>query len=93
VLCRPYLDEELGLVRPRVLALLGGLAIQVFWGPAKLDEIVGTYREEQDGRLLLPLPHPSGASRWLNPPEHQALLAKALEQLNRWRVELRLDQR
>jgi uracil-DNA glycosylase len=90
-LCRPFLQEELALVRPRVLALLGGLAIQVFWGPARLDEIVGTYRE-QDGQLLLPLPHPSGASRWLNPPEHQALLTKALEHLARWRVELALDQ-
>lgn len=91
-LCRPYLNEELAIVRPRVLALVGGLAIQVFWGPAKLDEVVGTYRE-QDGRLLLPLPHPSGASRWLNAPEHQALLARALEHLARWRIELALDQR
>ena len=90
-LCRPYLDEELALVRPRVLALLGGMAIQVFWGAGKLDEIVGTYREQQ-GRLLLPLPHPSGASRWLNPPEHQALLTQALEHLARWRVEMNLDQ-
>ncbi len=90
-LCRPYLDEELALVRPRVLVLVGGLAVQVFWGPGKLEEIVGTYRE-QDGRLLLPLPHPSGASRWLNAPEHRALLAKALEHLAYWRVELRLDQ-
>ncbi len=90
-LCRPYLLEEIALVRPRVLALVGGLAIQTFWGPAKLEEIVGTYRE-QDGRLLLPLPHPSGASRWLNDPAHQALLARAIEHLARWRVELRLDQ-
>ncbi len=90
-LCRPYLDEELAIVRPRVLALVGGLAIQVFWGPAKLEDIVGTYRE-QNGRLLLPLPHPSGASRWLNAPEHRALLARALEHLNYLRVELGLDQ-
>jgi uracil-DNA glycosylase family 4 len=89
-LCRPYLLEELALVRPRVLLLVGGLAIQVFWGPGRLDEIIGTYREE-DGRRLLPLPHPSGASRWLNEPAHQALLARALEHLARWRVELGLD--
>ncbi len=90
-LCRPYLLAELALVRPRVLALVGGMAIQTFWGPGRLDEIVGTYRE-QDGRLLLPLPHPSGASRWLNAPKHLALLTKALEHLARWRVELALDQ-
>ncbi len=91
-LCRPYLDEERALVRPRVLILLGGLAIQVFWGPGTLEEIIGTYRE-RDGQLLLPWPHPSGASRWLNDPAHQALLERAIGHLARWRVELRLDQR
>lgn len=89
-LCRPYLLEELALVSPRVLALVGGLAIQVFWGPGRLEDIVGTYRE-QGGRFLLPLPHPSGASRWLNDPAHQALLGKAIEHLAHWRVELGLD--
>jgi uracil-DNA glycosylase len=90
-LCRPYLDEELLLVRPRVLILLGGLAIQVFWGPGTLEESIGTYRE-QDGQRLLPWPHPSGASRWLNDPAHQTLLARAIEHLARWRVEMALDQ-
>ncbi|HEY7127226.1 MAG TPA: uracil-DNA glycosylase family protein [Ktedonobacterales bacterium] len=91
-LCRPYLVEELALVRPRVLILLGGLAIQVFWGAGTLEEIIGTYRE-QDGQVLLPWPHPSGASRWLNDSAHQALLSKAIEHLARWRVEFKLDQR
>jgi uracil-DNA glycosylase len=27
---------------------------------------------------VLPLPHPSGASSWLNAPAHQALLDRAL---------------
>ncbi len=91
-LCRPYLMEELALVRPRVLILLGGLAIQVFWGPGTLEEIIGTY-QERDGQLLLPWPHPSGASRWLNDPAHQALLTRAIAHLARWRVEFKLDQR
>jgi hypothetical protein len=30
---------------------------------------------------VLPLPHPSGASAWLNLPAHQALLDQALAQL------------
>ncbi len=31
--------------------------------------------------LLVPLPHPSGASRWLNAPENRALLDRALRRL------------
>ncbi|HLY32197.1 MAG TPA: uracil-DNA glycosylase family protein [Ktedonobacterales bacterium] len=34
---------------------------------------------------LLPLPHPSGVSRWMNDPAHQALVAQAIVWLARWR--------
>lgn len=83
-LCRPYLEAELRLVRPRVVLLVGTMAIEAFLGKTRLEELIGTYRE-QDGMLLLPLPHPSGVSRWLNDPAHQQLLAKALELLASWR--------
>jgi hypothetical protein len=32
--------------------------------------------------VLLPLPHPSGQSRWLNDPAHRQLLAAALGRLH-----------
>jgi uracil-DNA glycosylase len=42
-LCRPWLEQELRLVNPRLLILVGGLAIKLLY-PAtmRLDEIVGT---------------------------------------------------
>ena len=83
-LCRPFLLRELELVRPEVLLLVGGMAIETFLGPSRLSEIIGA-SVERDGVHLLPLPHPSGVSRWLNEPEHQALLARALELLANWR--------
>ena len=33
---------------------------------------------ELDGRYILPLPHPSGASLWPNLPENQARIQQAL---------------
>ena len=81
-LCRPWLDEELALLRPRVILLLGGLAIDRFWGKAPLESAVGRARTT-DGVTYIPLPHPSGASRWLNDPEHRALLRKGLEHVRR----------
>jgi hypothetical protein len=33
--------------------------------------------------VLIPLPHPSGASRWLNQPDNRALLERALRILRR----------
>jgi uracil-DNA glycosylase len=61
------------------------MAIEAFFGKMHLEEIIGTF-EERDGMLLLPLPHPSGVSRWLNDPAHQKLLQQALGLLSLWRV-------
>jgi uracil-DNA glycosylase len=100
-LCRPYLDAELALLRPRVILLLGGLAIDHFLGHRRLDDVVGRAFTSADVARrplwpgheqahLLPLPHSSGVSRWLNDPAHQRLLDAALAHLARWRVELGL---
>lgn len=83
-LCRQHLDAELRTVRPKVVLLIGTMAIEAFLGKGRLEEIIGTY-QERAGMLLLPLPHPSGVSRWLNDPEHQQLLQKALALLSQWR--------
>lgn len=84
-LCRPYLDAELSILRPQVVLLVGGMAIETFCGKTRLDAIIGTSLD-RDGMHFLPLPHPSGVSRWLLAPEHQALLTQALEILAGWRV-------
>jgi uracil-DNA glycosylase len=88
-LCRPYLLTELELLRPAVILPVGGMAIEAFLGPQRLDDVIGR-SFEQSGARILPLPHPSGVSRWLNEPAHQALLAQALNLLSSWRRELRL---
>ncbi len=71
ILCRPYLEAEFALVRPRVVVALGRLAATRLIGPAPLGELIGQVREvERHGRRLpvITLPHPSGVSRWLNHP-------------------------
>lgn len=84
-LCRPFLDAELQLLQPRIVLLVGTMAIEAFCGKVKLENVIGTY-QEREGMLFLPLPHPSGVSRWLNDPEHLKLLRRALEILAEWRV-------
>lgn len=83
-LCRPYLDAELRLLHPQVVLLVGSMAIETFCGKTRLEEIIGAYRE-RDGMLFLPLPHPSGVSRWLLASEHRELLNQALHLLATWR--------
>lgn len=90
-LCARWWRTELALLRPAVILLAGRLAIEQFYPPQPLDDLVGTWRREGES-WLLPLPHPSGVSRWLNDPAHQALVDRALAQLALWRVELALEQ-
>ena len=88
-LCRPFLEAELALLRPRVVLLVGAMAIEAYFGKVKLEDVIGTF-QEREGMLLLPLPHPSGVSRWLNDAEHLELLRKALEILAGWRAAYKL---
>lgn len=88
-LCKPFLDAEFQLLQPEVVLLVGTMAIETFFGKVKLEEVIGTYRENE-GRLFLPLPHPSGVSRWLNDPEHLKLHQQALAILAEWRVNYNL---
>jgi len=88
-LCRPYLTEELLLLQPRIVLLVGSMAIEAFYGKTRLDAVIGTY-QEHEGRLFLPLPHPSGISRWLLAPAHQGLLQQALQLLAKWRTTYQL---
>jgi uracil-DNA glycosylase family 4 len=81
-LCAPWLDAELALLRPRVVLLVGTLAIERFWGRVPLSDVVGKSRVDGD-RVLIPLPHPSGASRWLNDPDNRRRLRRALAVVRR----------
>ena len=88
-LCKPFLDAEFRLLQPEVILLVGTMAIEAFFGKVKLEEVIGTY-QKHEGMLFLPLPHPSGVSRWLNDPEHLKLHQHALEILAAWRVTFNL---
>jgi uracil-DNA glycosylase family 4 len=90
-LCRPHLDGEIELVDPEVIITLGRLAATRFLGRKPLAEIVG-HCFEFDGRHIIPLPHPSGVSRWMNDPANQALVDQGLAALSRLRETLNLTE-
>jgi uracil-DNA glycosylase len=93
-LCRSHLDTEIALVRPDLILALGRLAATALVGPEPLSALVGTLREvERAGHRfqVLPLPHPSGVSHWLNAESNRALLARGLGLLAEWR-ETQLDE-
>lgn len=79
ILCRPYLDQEIAIVNPRLVLPVGSLAIKLLYEPKlPMEKIIGTQRQV-DGRWVVPLPHPSGASRWHQLESNRQLIQKAIE--------------
>jgi uracil-DNA glycosylase len=78
-LCRPYLDQEIALIDPRMILPVGRLAINLFFEPdLPMERIIGTHRQV-DGRWIVPLPHPSGASRWHQVAANRQRIQKAID--------------
>lgn len=90
-LCAPWLEAALALVQPKVLIPIGALAIARFLGDERnrvsMTDLIG-HCFERDGRVIVPLPHPSGASQWFNVPENRERLEEALKILALLRKQL-----
>ena len=77
-LCAFWRDWELKLLRPRLIVTVGGLAARSLLGVKSVTECVGV-RYELGDAVAIPLPHPSGASSWLNVPANKERVAAAVE--------------
>ncbi|HEY7018260.1 MAG TPA: uracil-DNA glycosylase family protein [Gaiellaceae bacterium] len=75
-LCAFWREWELRLIRPRLIVPVGGLAVRRLLGLKSVTECVGR-QFDHEGTLAIPLPHPSGASGWLNDPSNRKRVAVA----------------
>jgi uracil-DNA glycosylase len=76
-LCERWRDAELRLIAPRLVVTVGGLAAHSLLGVRSVTECVGR-RYEARGVTVVPLPHPSGASSWLNDPRNRRRVSAAV---------------
>jgi uracil-DNA glycosylase len=83
-LCAFWRDWELRLLRPKLIVTVGGLAARSLLGVKSVSECVGL-RYELGDVVAIPLPHPSGASSWVNVPANRERIVAAVELV---RVEL-----
>jgi uracil-DNA glycosylase len=89
--CSTWREGVLRLLDPPLVIAVGTLGLSLFLPHATLDTTVGrAFRPDgaeapttpvAGSRILLPLPHPSGQSRWLNDPARARLLDTALDRL------------
>ena len=81
-LCQFWREWELELLRPELIVTVGGLALKRMLGRTTLTDAIGKSFTRGDA-IVIPLPHPSGASGWLNDPANRARLGKALTHVRR----------
>ena len=82
--CKPWLDAEMALLKPKLLIPVGKLAIQQFLEFNKLTEVIGKQHRIKTSyghADCIPLPHPSGASTWHRMQPGMALLEEAMQLL------------
>jgi uracil-DNA glycosylase len=80
--CADWLDAELRIIRPELIIPVGRLAIERFLPPVALSELIGTQRivEHIGGTsVVIPLPHPSGASSWIHEKQNKLLVDRAID--------------
>jgi uracil-DNA glycosylase len=77
-LCEFWRERELRLLQPKLIVTVGGLAARRLLGVRSIGECVGV-GYEVGAAVAIPLPHPSGASSWLNLPENRARVAEAAQ--------------
>lgn len=93
--CADHFAAELHLLRPELVLLVGQMAIAQLLPGKTLDEVVGkTFPLEYAGHAFtaLPLPHPSGLSRWIQKEPGKGFLKQALTLLSEqqaWRETFR----
>jgi uracil-DNA glycosylase family 4 len=82
LLCASWREHELELLEPRLIVTVGLVPAQRLLGIGRLVDAVGKSFLHVDA-IAVPLPHPSGASGWLNDKANRARLGKALTHVRR----------
>jgi uracil-DNA glycosylase len=78
------MSQEFKILKPRLIILVGKLAISQFLPLERLTDVIGLrFEREIEGEqcTLIPLPHPSGASTWHRKEPGISLLNEALNRL------------
>jgi uracil-DNA glycosylase len=77
-LCSFWREWEFRILRPQLIVAVGGLSSKWLLGRSSLSDCVGDRFEIADA-VVVPLPHPSGRSTWLNARENHVRLGRAVD--------------
>jgi uracil-DNA glycosylase family 4 len=90
-LCSSWTEHELRLIDPLLVVTVGLTPARRLLGVRSMTDAIGKSYLLDDA-IAVPLPHPSGASGWLNDARNRARLGKALTHVRRELDRLDLSQ-
>ena len=61
--CRPFLDEQIAIIDPKVIVTLGRFSMQRWFAGSAISRIHGQPKQLPDGRVVMPMYHPAAALR------------------------------
>lgn len=85
--CAPYLDEQLGVIRPRVIVTLGRYSMSRWFPNEKISRVHGQARRVGD-YVVVPMYHPAAA---LHQPALKELVEKDFEKLGEIITQVRAE--
>ncbi|RMF83330.1 MAG: uracil-DNA glycosylase [Nitrospinota bacterium] len=75
--CRPYLEQQITLIRPKLIVTLGRFSLQLFFPEAQISRVHGQPRK-RGGIVYYPTYHPAAA---LYQPRWKALIAEDFQRI------------
>lgn len=89
--CRPWLDVELEMLKPRVVVCLGASAAQSFRGPGfRVTQHLGEISQTADGAFWMATLHPAAVLRMPSPETRQHARATVVKDLQQARELLKV---
>lgn len=79
--CFPYLEQQIELIDPSIIVLLGLTAVKSFLGIEEQMKVLRGKKMERDGRTVMATYHPAAI---LRNPNLRGLLEEDIQQISRW---------
>ena len=84
--CRPYLDEQIALIKPKMIATLGRFSMQLAFKGVSISRVHGSPKKVGD-IVYFPLFHPAAA---LHQPRYRSLIEQDMAKIPRLLADLQI---
>ena len=86
--CRPFLDRQIALIRPKIIVTLGRFSLQLVYSSASISQVHGTPTRIGDV-VYYPMFHPAAA---LHQPRYRTMIEQDMQRIPKLLAEIKAGQ-